>query len=200
MTIRRGFRWAYNQAAKTKATEALDRSHHHAAAVAKMTRHAAEPSNELSPAREGSHKHTRRVGDRDELALLKSLARDDDILAGLIKQRELVDGLMKLLEISDASFDKVTGLVEQLMGDNAKILKALAEKEEEATGWKMLHEHSSASGMMLTTFVEELMGDLRKLRIEHEQDVEESVAAFRQSREELKKDLGDVIARRSIEE
>ena len=47
---------------------------------------------------------------------------------------------MKLLEISNASVDKATDLVEQLMGDNVKLLKALAEKEEEAAGWKMLHE------------------------------------------------------------
>ena len=84
-----------------------------------MSRRAAEPSNELSRAHEGSHKRTRRIGDRNELALLKSLAGDDDILAGLIKQQELVDGLMKLLKISDASVDKATGLFEQLMGDNA---------------------------------------------------------------------------------
>ena len=50
-----------------------------------MSWSAVEPLNELSWAREGSHKHTRRIGDRDELALLKSLAGDDDILAGLIK-------------------------------------------------------------------------------------------------------------------
>ena len=50
-----------------------------------MSRRVAEPSNELSRAREGSHKRTRRVGERDELALMKSLAGDDDILAGLIK-------------------------------------------------------------------------------------------------------------------
>ena len=80
----------------------------------------AERSNELSRARKGSHKRTRHVGDCGELALLKSLAGDDDILAGLIKQQELVDGLMKLLEISDASVNKATSLVEQLMGDNAK--------------------------------------------------------------------------------
>ncbi|WP_164230700.1 hypothetical protein, partial [Stenotrophomonas maltophilia] len=73
-----------------------------------------------------------RVGDRDKLAFLKSLAGDDDILAGLIKQDELIGDLMKLFEISDASVDKATGLIEQLMGDNAKLLKALAEKEEEA--------------------------------------------------------------------
>ena len=64
----------------------------------------------------------------------------------------------------------------------------------------MLHEQSSASGMTLTTVMEELMGDLRKLRIEHEQEVEESVAAFKQSREELKKELKDFAARRSIDE
>ena len=75
---------------------------------------------------------------------------------------------MKLLEISDSSVDKVTGLVEQLMGDNVKLLKALDEKEEEAAGWKMLHEQSSASGMTLTTVVEELMGDMRKLQIKCE--------------------------------
>src|SRR3989337_673163 len=99
-----------------------------------MSRRAAEPSNELSRAREGSHKRTRRLGHSDELAFLKSLANDDDILAGLIKQQELVDDLMKLLEISDASIEKATGLVEQLMGDNAKLLKALAETEEEVAG------------------------------------------------------------------
>ena len=45
----------------------------------------------------------------------------------------------------------------------------------------MMHEQSSALGMTLTAVVEELMGDLRKLRIEREQEVEESVAAFKQS-------------------
>ena len=39
----------------------------------------------------------------------------------------------------------------------------------------MLHEQSSALGMTLIAVVEELMGDLRKLRIEREQEVEESV-------------------------
>ena len=48
----------------------------------------------------------------------------------------------------------------------------------------MLHEKSSALGMTLTTVVEELTSDLRKLRIEREQEVEESVATFKQSREE----------------
>ena len=36
--------------------------------------------------------------------------------------------MMKPLEISDASVEKATGLIEQLMGDNAKLLKALGEK------------------------------------------------------------------------
>ena len=107
---------------------------------------------------------------------------------------------MKLLKISDASVDKATGLVEQLMDDNAKLLKLVAEKEEAAAGWKMLHEQSSASGMMLIAVVEELMGDLRKILIKREQEVEESVAAFKQSHEELKKELEDVVARRSIYE
>ena len=82
------------------------------------------------------------------------MAGDDDILDGLIKQKELVDGLMKLLEISDASVDKATGLVEQLMADNVKLLKALAE-EEEAAGWKMLHENSSSSMNMLQALIME---------------------------------------------
>ena len=91
MTGRRSFGWTYNQAAKTKATKALERSRHQAAAAAaEMSWRATEPSNELSPAGEGSHKRTRRVSDRDELAVLKSLASDDDILAGLIKKQELV--------------------------------------------------------------------------------------------------------------
>ena len=131
---------------------------------------------------------------------LKSLAGNDDILASIIKQQELVDGLMKLLEISDALVDKATGLVAQLMGDNAKILMAPVGKEEEAAGWKMLHEQSSALGMMLTADVEELMDDLRKLQIEREQEVDESVAAFKQSHEELKKKLEDVVAQQSIDE
>ena len=54
--------------------------------------------------------------------------------------------------------------------------------------------------MTLTAVIEELMGDLRKLRIKREQEVEESVANFKQSREELKKELEDVVARRSIDE
>ena len=41
---------------------------------------------------------------------------------------------------------------------------------------------------------------MRKLRIEREQEVEESVAAFKQIREELKKELQDFAARRSINE
>ena len=65
--------------------------------------------------------------------------------------------MMKLLEISDASVEKATGLIEQLMGDNLKLLKALAEKEEEAAGWKLLHDQSSASGMTLKAVVKELM-------------------------------------------
>ena len=54
--------------------------------------------------------------------------------------------------------------------------------------------------MTLKAVVEELMGGLRKLRIKREQEVEESVATFKQSREELKKELEDVVTRRSIEE
>ena len=40
---------------------------------------------------------------------------------------------------------------------------------------------------------------MRKLRIKREQEVEESVAAFKQSHEELK-ELEDVVAWRSIDE
>ena len=127
MTGRRSLGWTYNQAAKTKAAEALERSRREAAAATEMSRRAAEPSNKLSWAREGSHKRTRRVGDRDDLALLKSLAGDDNILARVTKQQELVNGLMKLLKIGDASVDKATGLVKQLMGENVKLLKGRRE-------------------------------------------------------------------------
>ena len=133
-----------------------------------MSRRAVEPSNKLSWAREGSHKCIRDIGHRDEPPFPMSFVGDDDILTGVTMQQELVDGLMKLLKISDASVDKATGLVEQLMGDNAKLLKVLIEKEEEATSWKMLHEQSSASGMTLTAVIDELMGDLRKLLIKRE--------------------------------
>ena len=54
--------------------------------------------------------------------------------------------------------------------------------------------------MTLKAVVEELMGGLRKLRVEREQEVEESVAAFKQRREELKMELEDVVARRPIDE
>ena len=48
---------------------------------------------------------------------------------------------MKLLKISDASVDKATGLVEQLIWVTMQSSTSLvAEKEEEAAGWKMLHE------------------------------------------------------------
>ena len=140
MTGSRSLGWTYNHAAKTKAAEALERSRHEAAAATEMSQRAAEPSNELSWAREGSHKRIHNIGQCDEPAFLKSFAGDDDILASVITQQELGDRLMKLLKIIDASVDKATGLVEKLMRDNAKLLKALAEKEEEATSWKMLHE------------------------------------------------------------
>ena len=170
MTGRRSIGWTYNQAAKTKAAEALERSRREAASAAEMFGHTAEPSNELSRAREGSHKRIRGIGHCNEPTFQKSFVSDDDILAGVTTQQELVDGLMKLLKISDASVDKATGLVEQLMGDNAKLLKLVAEKEEEAAGWKMLHEKSSASEMTLKAIVKELMGGLRKLQIEREQE------------------------------
>ena len=64
----------------------------------------------------------------------------------------------------------------------------------------MLHEQSSASEMTLKAVVEELMGVLRKLRIEREQEVDESKAAFKQSHEELKNELEDFAAWRSIDE
>ena len=86
------------------------------------------------------------------------------------------------------------------MDDNAKLLKLVAEKDEEATSWKMLHEQSSASEMMPKAVAEELMGGTGKLRIKREQEVEESMAAFKQSHEELKKELEDFAARRSIDE
>ena len=86
------------------------------------------------------------------------------------------------------------------MGDNAKLLKLVGEKEEQAADWKMLHEQSSASEMTLKAVVEELMGGLRKLQNEREQEVEESVASFKQSRKELKKELEDFVAQRSIDE
>ena len=71
MTGRRSLGWTYNQAAKTKAAEALERSRREAAATTEMSGHAVEPSNELSRAREGSHKRIRGVGHRDEPAFLK---------------------------------------------------------------------------------------------------------------------------------
>jgi hypothetical protein len=78
LTGRRSFGSTYNQGAKTKAAEALERSRRYMVATAKMSWRAAEPSNEISSAREGSHKHTRRVSDHDELAVMKSLASDDE--------------------------------------------------------------------------------------------------------------------------
>ena len=86
MTGRRSSGWTYNQAAKTQAAEALERSRREAAA--EMSRRAVEPSNELSRAREGSHKRIRGVGHRDEPAFLKSFAGDDDILTGVTMQQD----------------------------------------------------------------------------------------------------------------
>ena len=101
MTGRRSSGWTYNQAAKTQAAEALERSRREAAATTEMSRRAAKPSNKLSRAREGSHKRTRSVGHRDEPAFLKSFAGNDDILIAVTALQELVDSLMKLLKISD---------------------------------------------------------------------------------------------------
>ena len=63
MIGRRSLGWTYNQAA-----EALEMSRHEATAATEMSRRAVEPSNELSGAREGSHKRIRGVGHRDEPA------------------------------------------------------------------------------------------------------------------------------------
>nr|XP_020152673.1 vegetative cell wall protein gp1-like [Aegilops tauschii subsp. strangulata] len=54
-----------------------------------MSRRAAEPLNELSWAREGSHKRIRGVAHRNEPAFLKSFADNDDIPAGVTAQQEL---------------------------------------------------------------------------------------------------------------
>jgi hypothetical protein len=159
-----------------------------------MSYRTAEPSNELSWAGKGSHKRTHRVGEHDELAGPKSLASDDNILAGLINQQELVAALVKLLEISDASVEKVTGLVVQLMGDNVKLHKEFGKQKEEAAGWKKLHEKGSASLMMLTAVIHELRDDLKKLRIELKLRVEESVAVVKQSHEDVKKELEELLA------
>ena len=86
MTGSRSLGWTYNQAAKTKAAEALERSRREAIAAAEMSRRVAEPSNELSREREGSHKRIRGVGHRDEPAFLKSFAGHDDILVGVTTQ------------------------------------------------------------------------------------------------------------------
>ena len=107
---------------------------------------------------------------------------------------------MKLLEINGTLVEKASALVKQLMADNAKLLKLVAEKKEEAAGWKMLHEKSSASEMTLKAIVEELMDGLRKLRIDREKDVEESMATLKLTHEELKKELEGFSARRSIDE
>ena len=57
MIGRRSFGWTYNQAAKTKAAKALERSRLEATAAAatEMSGHVAEPLNELSRAHEVSH-------------------------------------------------------------------------------------------------------------------------------------------------
>ena len=86
MTGRRSLGWTYNQAAKTKAAEALERSRREAAA--EMSGRAAEPLNELSRAHEGSHKRIRGVGHRNEPAFLKSFPGNDDIFAGVTTQQE----------------------------------------------------------------------------------------------------------------
>ena len=86
MTGRRSFGWTYNQGAKTKAAEALERSRRYAAAAAEMSWRTADPSNKLSRACEGSHKRIRSVGHRDKPAFLKSFVDNDDILVGVTTQ------------------------------------------------------------------------------------------------------------------
>ena len=68
MTGRRSLGWTYNQVAKTKAAEALERSRREAATATEMSGRAAEPSNELSRAYEGSRKRIRSVGHHDKPA------------------------------------------------------------------------------------------------------------------------------------
>ena len=107
--------------------------------------------------------------------------------------------MVKLLEISDASIEKAASLIVRLMDDNAKLHKELAKKEEETDSWKNLHDKSGVSGMTMKVVVEELMDDLKKLHIEPELQVEESLAAVKQSNEDVKKEMEALRAQRSIE-
>ena len=68
----------------------------------------------------------------------------------------------------------------------------------ESAGWRELYEKSVASRMTLTAVVHELGDDLNKLRIECELQVEESVAAVKQSHEDVKKELEELLTKRSI--
>ena len=93
----------------------------------------------------------------------------------------------KLLEKSDASVEKVSGLIPCLANE-------LHKKNEEAVRWMKLHDKSCALVRKLEAVVEKLMDEKAKLLVKHERLVEESVAAVEQQVEAMKKEIEELRA------
>ena len=95
--------------------------------------------------------------------------------------------MQKLLEKSDASVEKATGLISRLANE-------LHKKNEEAARWMKLHEKSSALVTKLEAVVEELMDENAKLLAKHKRLVEDSATTVEQQVEAMKKEIEELHA------
>lgn len=101
----------------------------YAVAASGMSCPVAQVSNHLSRAGDFSRKRIRHGDDLREMAVPKSLA-SDDVLDELIKMEEFIARLQKLLQQSDASVEKSTGLIFRALGENEKLANELDQKEQ----------------------------------------------------------------------
>ena len=186
-----------NQAARTKAAERRERCRHYAVAAAGISCPVAQVSNDLSRGGESSHKRIRHGDDLGKMAVQNSLA-SDDLLDELIKQQQFIARLEKLLQQSNASVEKSTGLIVRSVCENEKLLNELDQKDREAARLKNLYEQSHALVQKLSGEVGQLMDEKAEVLVKYKSLVEDSFAAVEESYEATKKEIEDVLAHQPI--
>ena len=131
------------------------------------------------------------------MAVQNSLA-SDDLLDELIKQQQFIARLEKLLQQSNASVEKSTGLIVRSLCENEKLLNELDQKDREAARLKNLYEQSHALVQKLSGEVGQLMDEKAEVLVKYKSLVEDSFAAVEESYEATKKEIEDVLAHQPI--
>ena len=197
MAGKRGSGCSSNQAARTKAAERRERCRRYAVAAAGISCPVAQVSNDLSRGCDSSHKRIRHGDDLGKMAVQNSLA-SDDLLDELIKQQQFIARLEKLLQQSNASVEKSTGLIVRSVCENEKLLNELDQKDREAARLKNLYEESHALVQKLSGEVGQLMDEKAEVLVKYKSLVEDSFAAVEESYEATKKEIEDVLAHQPI--